>query len=66
MFALGQQSQGVMAVAKHFPGHGDTDKDSHLELPVIKHTLAYIDTVDLHPFRRLFDAGVGGVMVAHL
>lgn len=66
MYALGQQSQGVMAVAKHFPGHGDTDKDSHLELPVITHTLAYIDTVDLHPFRRLFAAGVGGVMVAHL
>ena len=66
MYALGQQSQGVMAVAKHFPGHGDTDKDSHLELPVINHPLAYIDTVDLHPFRRLFAAGVGGVMVAHL
>lgn len=66
MYALGQQSQGVMAVAKHFPGHGDTDKDSHLELPVINHTRAYIDTVDLHPFRRLFEAGVGGVMVAHL
>ena len=66
MYALGQQSQGVMAVAKHFPGHGDTDKDSHLELPVINHSLAYIDTVDLHPFRRLFAAGVGGVMVAHL
>lgn len=66
MYALGQQSQGVMAVAKHFPGHGDTDKDSHLELPVINHTRAYMDTVDLHPFRRLVEAGVGGVMVAHL
>lgn len=66
MYALGQQSQGVMAVAKHFPGHGDTDADSHYELPVINHTPAYIDTVDLHPFRRLVDAGVGGVMVAHL
>ena len=66
MYALGQQSQGVMAVAKHFPGHGDTDKDSHLELPVINHTRAYMDTVDLHPFRRLIAAGVGGVMVAHL
>ena len=66
MYALGQQSQGVMAVAKHFPGHGDTDKDSHLELPVINHSRDYIDTVDLHPFRRLIDAGVGGIMVAHL
>lgn len=66
LYALGQQSQGVMAVAKHFPGHGDTDKDSHLELPVINHTRAYMDTVDLYPFRRLINVGVGGVMVAHL
>jgi len=66
MYALGQQSQGVMAVAKHFPGHGDTDADSHFELPVINHTRAYIDTIDTYPFKRLIDAGVGGVMVAHL
>ncbi len=66
MYALGQQSQGVLAVAKHFPGHGDTDKDSHLELPVINHSLAYIDTIDTYPFKRLIKAGVGGVMVAHL
>ena len=66
MYVRGQQSQGVMAVAKHFPGHGDTDKDSHLELPVINHTRAYMDTVDLHPFRRLIADSVGGVMVAHL
>lgn len=66
MYALGQQSQGVMAVAKHFPGHGDTDKDSHLELPVINHTKEYIDSIDTYPFKRLIKAGVGGVMVAHL
>ena len=66
MYALGQQSQGVMAVAKHFPGHGDTDADSHFELPVINHTRAYIDTIDTYPFKRLIQAGVGGVMVAHL
>ena len=66
MFAIGQQSQGVMAVAKHFPGHGDTDADSHLELPVIKHPRTHLDSIELHPFRRLIDAGVGGVMVAHL
>ena len=65
-YMLGQQSQGVMAVAKHFPGHGDTDADSHLELPVINHTMAYIDTIDTYPFKRLVEAGVGGVMVAHL
>jgi len=66
MYALGQQSQGVMAVAKHFPGHGDTDKDSHLELPVINHTREYIDSIDTYPFKQLIKAGVGGVMVAHL
>ncbi len=66
MYALGMQSQEVMAVAKHFPGHGDTDADSHFELPVINHTPEYIDTVDTYPFRRLIEAGVGGVMVAHL
>lgn len=66
MYAKGQQSQGVLAVAKHFPGHGDTETDSHLELPVINHTKEYINTVDTYPFRRLIEAGVGGVMVAHL
>ena len=66
MYALGQQSQGVMATAKHFPGHGDTDADSHLELPVINHTVDYIDSIDTYPFRRLIEAGVDGVMVAHL
>ncbi|MBP3763748.1 MAG: serine hydrolase [Bacteroidales bacterium] len=66
MYTLGQQSQRVLATAKHFPGHGDTEADSHLELPVINHTLPYIDTIDLYPFKRLIAAGVGGVMVAHL
>ena len=66
MYALGQQSQGVLATAKHFPGHGDTETDSHLELPVINHSRAYIDTIDTYPFRRLIEAGVEGVMVAHL
>ena len=66
MYALGQQSQGVMATAKHFPGHGDTDVDSHVELPVINHSRAHLDSVELYPFRRLVEAGVEGVMVAHL
>ncbi len=66
MYVLGQQSQRVLATAKHFPGHGDTDVDSHLELPVINHTRANIDSIDTYPFRRLIDAGVQGVMVAHL
>ena len=66
MFSRGQQSQGVMAVAKHFPGHGDTDADSHFELPVINHSREYIDSIDTYPFKRLIKASVGGVMVAHL
>lgn len=66
LFAQGQQSQGVMAFAKHFPGHGDTRTDSHLELPVIKHSREHLDTIELPPFRALIDAAVGGVMVAHL
>lgn len=66
MYMRGMQSQGVLACAKHFPGHGDTDVDSHEDLPVINHTKAYIDSVDLYPFRQLFSAGVGSVMVAHL
>lgn len=66
MYALGQQSQGVMAVAKHFPGHGDTDVDSHLDLPVIKHSAAHLDSVELYPFRRMIEAGVEGMMIAHL
>lgn len=66
MFALGQQSQGVMAVAKHFPGHGDTDVDSHLDLPVIKHDVTHLDSIELYPFKRMVEAGVEGVMTAHL
>lgn len=65
-YMKGLQSQGVIAVAKHFPGHGDTETDSHFDLPVINHTREYMDTVDLLPFRRLIDAGVQGVMTAHL
>ena len=65
-YMRGLQSQGVMAVAKHFPGHGDTETDSHFDLPVINHTREYMDTIDLYPFRRLIEAGVQGVMTAHL
>src|SRR5574344_1526868 len=66
LYAKALQKNGVMAVAKHFPGHGDTDVDSHSNLPVIDHTKAYIDTVDTYPFRRLIRGGVHGVMVGHL
>lgn len=66
MYILGQQSQHVTATPKHFPGHGDTEVDSHKDLPVIDHTRGYIDTVDTYPFRSVFRNGARGVMVAHL
>lgn len=65
-YMRGLQSQGVMAVAKHFPGHGDTKTDSHVTLPVINHSQQHMDSIELLPFRRLIDAGVEGVMTAHL
>ena len=65
-YARAMQRMGVIAVGKHFPGHGDTDVDSHLDLPQIKHSAAYIDSVDLFPFRHLVNNGIRGMMVAHL
>lgn len=66
MYVKGMQSQRVVAVAKHFPGHGDTDVDSHYDLPVINHSRDEVLGVDVYPFRKLIEAGVRGVMVAHL
>ncbi len=62
----GMQSAGVVAVAKHFPGHGDTSTDSHLTLPVVKNSRARIDSIDLMPFRRVISSGAMGVMTAHV
>jgi len=66
LYMKGMQDAGVMAVAKHFPGHGDTDSDSHKTLPVVPHSKTRLDTLELFPFKKLFAEGVGGVMVAHL
>lgn len=66
MYMKGLQDGGVLACAKHFPGHGDTDVDSHYDLPVIKHSRARLDSVELKPFRALSANGVGSMMVAHL
>ncbi|MEJ0106643.1 MAG: glycoside hydrolase family 3 N-terminal domain-containing protein [Bacteroidota bacterium] len=60
------QDNKVMACAKHFPGHGDVSVDSHYDLPVINKTREQLDSLELYPFRRLFAAGVGSVMIAHL
>lgn len=65
-YMKGLQDNGVMAAAKHFPGHGDTDMDSHKDLPVITKSLKELDTLELYPFRQLIKAGVKSIMVAHL
>ncbi len=65
-FIKGVHSQGLVATAKHFPGHGDTDTDSHTHLPVIQHGWDRLSEIELAPFRRVIDAGVGSVMSAHI
>jgi len=65
-YMKGMQDAGIMACAKHFPGHGDVDVDSHYDLPVINKSMAALDTMELVPFNAIFDAGVGSVMIAHL
>ena len=65
-FVRGMQSEGVAATAKHFPGHGDTDTDSHLALPVVRSDATRLASVELVPFRASIDAGVVGVMTAHI
>lgn len=65
-YMRGLQDGGILASAKHFPGHGDTDSDSHHELPVIAYDKTRLDSVELYPYRKLIDAGLGSVMVAHL
>lgn len=65
-YMKGLQEHGVMATAKHFPGHGDVMVDSHKDIPVIIKSRAALDSLELVPFRALIDAGVGSIMVAHL
>ncbi|NME68958.1 glycoside hydrolase family 3 protein [Flammeovirga aprica] len=65
-YVHGLQSQKVLAVGKHFPGHGDTSVDSHKDLPVIPHDIPRLDSMELYPFKKIIEAGVGGVMTAHL
>ena len=62
----GVQSTGVSAVAKHFPGHGDTSVDSHRDLPVVPHPLSRLESLELLPFQAAMRAGVDGIMTAHL
>ncbi|MGV3510263.1 MAG: glycoside hydrolase family 3 protein, partial [Sphingobacteriaceae bacterium] len=62
----GMQDGGIMACAKHFPGHGDVAVDSHYDLPVINKSMQSLDSLELYPFKELIKAGVGSMMVAHL
>ena len=65
-FGLGMQSQHVLATLKHFPGHGDAQKDSHYSLPLISHTKAQLDSIELFPFRKAIAYGIGGIMTGFL
>ncbi|RXM37766.1 glycoside hydrolase [Chryseobacterium sp. CH21] len=65
-YSNGLQDNNILAAIKHFPGHGDTSTDSHLDLPVVSHSIDRLNTVELAPFKALMNKGIGGVMVAHL
>jgi len=65
-YMRGLQENGILASAKHFPGHGDTGTDSHYNLPVIAHDRARLDSLELYPFRALIRYGIGSIMAAHL
>ena len=65
-YMKGMQDNHILACAKHFPGHGDTDTDSHKTLPVVRHLRYRLDEVELMPFKKLINNGLGSVMVAHL
>jgi beta-glucosidase-like glycosyl hydrolase/CubicO group peptidase (beta-lactamase class C family) len=66
MYMQGMQDEHIMANGKHFPGHGDTDSDSHKTLPYIGHSKERLDSLELYPFQYLFDRGLASIMVAHL
>ena len=65
-YIRGLQQNGLLATAKHFPGHGDTTVDSHTDLPTVKHGLDHIRAIELKPFRATIEAGVAAIMTAHI
>lgn len=65
-YSKGLQDNNILAAIKHFPGHGDTSTDSHLDLPVVSHNMERLSSIELAPFKALMSEGIGGVMVAHL
>lgn len=66
LYSQGLEDHNVLSVAKHFPGHGDTSTDSHKTLPVLNHNKSRLDKVELKPFRKYIEAGLSGMMSAHL
>jgi beta-glucosidase-like glycosyl hydrolase/CubicO group peptidase (beta-lactamase class C family) len=66
MYMKGLQDEGIIATAKHFPGHGDTGSDSHHTLPIIKHNKIRLNDIELFPFKELIKQNLGGIMIAHL
>lgn len=66
MYMKGMQDNGTLACIKHFPGHGDTKTDSHLDLPRIEHTRGHLDSIELYPFKELIKEGAASLMVAHM
>lgn len=65
-YMRGMQDGGLLVSLKHFPGHGDTDVDSHYDLPQLKFTKARLDSLEIYPFRELIRQGAAGVMIAHM
>lgn len=65
-YMQGMQEKHVLACGKHFPGHGDTDTDSHKALPIIPYNFARLDSLELYPFKQLINEGLASIMVAHL
>ena len=65
-YMKGMQDEGILACAKHFPGHGDTNVDSHYDLPIIPHNRSRLDSIELYPFHALAKQGIASFMVGHL
>lgn len=65
-YMKGLQASGVLTSGKHFPGHGDTETDSHYDLPVLNYSMERLREIELYPFQQMIDAGLQGIMVAHL
>ncbi len=62
----GQKKAGILSCGKHFPGHGDTDNDSHLTLPIVRHERERLERIELEPFKRAIEAGFEALMIAHV